>query len=184
MNRKYHEEMLKEKYNALSYIKGTMRIEGHDTVCEWKCDCGKVITAKARDVIRGRKRSCTCYAFRKKENNPNWTGIGDLRGSYWNNLTNNAKSRDIKLLISQQEAWDLFLAQKKKCALTGVGLVFSSGWQAADGTASLDRIDSSKPYVKGNVQWVHKAINNMKKGLPEDAFKDWCLKVVQYSSKK
>jgi len=44
-------------------------------------------------------------------------------------------------------------------------------------TASLDRIDSSKGYESGNIQWVHKQLNNMKQALPENEFFEW-IKLV------
>ena len=47
-------------------------------------------------------------------------------------------------------------------------------------TASLDRIDSSKGYVKGNIQWVHIAINFMKHSLPEEEFVRWCCLVAKH----
>jgi len=50
-------------------------------------------------------------------------------------------------------------------------------------TASLDRIDSSKGYVRGNIQWVHIAINFMKHSLPEEEFIRWCCLVAQYRGK-
>jgi len=43
-----------------------------------------------------------------------------------------------------------------------------------ENTASLDRIDSSKGYVKDNVQWVHKDINRMKWNFPQDKFVKLC----------
>ena len=38
------------------------------------------------------------------------------------------------------------------------------------GTASLDRIDSTKGYVRGNIQWVHKDINWFKRDYPKISF--------------
>lgn len=183
MNQKYTEEILRgKKYHALAYVPNSLRIEGHDTVCQWKCDCGNEIIAKARFVIQGRKRSCTCYAYRKRQHSPQWTGVGDMPGSYWNNVQNNARHRGIRLQLSQQAAWSLFLSQNRKCAVTGVELRFDSGYDKTDGNASLDRIDPSQPYRAGNVQWVHKDINNMKKGLTQERFVDWCRKVVEHSA--
>lgn len=46
--------------------------------------------------------------------------------------------------------------------------------KAKESTASLDRIDSSKPYVKDNVQWVHKVVNNMKWDFDQNEFIEWC----------
>jgi uncharacterized protein YeeX (DUF496 family) len=39
---------------------------------------------------------------------------------------------------------------------------------------SLDRIDSKIGYVKGNVQWIHKHINNMKQDYDNDYFISMC----------
>ena len=39
-----------------------------------------------------------------------------------------------------------------------------------NGTASLDRIDSSKGYVPGNIQCVHKDINALKTDFSEERF--------------
>lgn len=47
-----------------------------------------------------------------------------------------------------------------------------------DSTASLDRIDSSKDYTIGNVQWIHKSINLMKNVIPQDIFVEWCVKIA------
>jgi len=41
-------------------------------------------------------------------------------------------------------------------------------------TASLDRKDSSKGYIEGNVQWVHKDINMMKRHYTEEYFLRLC----------
>lgn len=46
--------------------------------------------------------------------------------------------------------------------------------QQLGGDASLDRIDSSKGYIPGNVQWVDKRVNYMKQALPEGEFAELC----------
>jgi hypothetical protein len=42
-----------------------------------------------------------------------------------------------------------------------------------------DRIDSSKGYVVGNIQWVHKHINKMKNKYPQDHFIEMCRLVAE-----
>ena len=44
----------------------------------------------------------------------------------------------------------------------------------SDNTASLDRIDSSKPYIKGNMQWLHKDVNIMKNAYNINYFINMC----------
>jgi len=46
-------------------------------------------------------------------------------------------------------------------------------------TASLDRIDSSKGYIEGNVQWVHRKINMMKQSYTQEEFIELCQAVVR-----
>ena len=41
-------------------------------------------------------------------------------------------------------------------------------------TASLDRIDNSKGYIVGNVQWVHKQVNFMKGTMEQKEFIKFC----------
>jgi hypothetical protein len=52
--------------------------------------------------------------------------------------------------------------------------------QQAARTASLDRIDSTKGYIEGNLQWVHRDINKLKKNLPDDRFVEICRAVASY----
>jgi hypothetical protein len=62
-----------------------------------------------------------------------------------------------------------------QCALTGWDL--SMGY--SDCTASFDRIDSSKPYEPGNVQWVHSMVNMCKNKYSQDKFISMCKAVSQ-----
>lgn len=48
-------------------------------------------------------------------------------------------------------------------------------------TASLDRIDSSRGYVQGNVQWVRVDINLMKHSLKMKDFVEWYMKVAEHA---
>ena len=43
--------------------------------------------------------------------------------------------------------------------------------------ASLDRIDSSKGYVEGNLQWVLSEVNMMKQQYSQDRFIEICKAV-------
>jgi hypothetical protein len=69
----------------------------------------------------------------------------------------------------------------KKCALSGLELTFESdSKKSIDRNASLDRIDSKKGYIKGNVQWVDKRLNVMKMDLSLDFFLNACKMVTEY----
>lgn len=181
MNQKYTDDFLHgKKFNALTYVSVSHIGKHSDTFCKWKCDCGKEIVARTYDVIKGRKKSCDCYIYRRKENHHKWSGFGDVPGSYWNQLVNNARSRKIKVTMTIKEAWNQFQKQKGICALTGLHLTFPKYAVGTDGTASLDRIDSSKGYTVDNIRWVHKMVNYIKRDLNDSEFIDWCNKVTTF----
>ena len=75
----------------------------------------------------------------------------------------------------------ILIQQNYKCSLSGVDLFFHKKGRKnrSTGTISLDRIDSSKGYIKGNVQWVHKTINKIKLKLSNSEFKYWCKLVAE-----
>ena len=102
-------------------------------------------------------------------------GCGELSGNYIAYFRRNAKKRNIEcpLLDAEKEnfeyLWSLYLAQNKKCALSGIDLHLPL--RRGDlSTASIDRIDSSKGYVKGNVQFLHKCVNAMKWAFEQEKF--------------
>ena len=51
-------------------------------------------------------------------------------------------------------------------------------------TASLDRIDSGKGYIVGNVQWLHKDINKMKLHHNQEYFIKLCKMVYKNAINK
>lgn len=107
--------------------------------------------------------------------------FGEIHQSYIYLLKNRAQRKKIKFNLNGNYLWRLFLKQNKKCILSGIEICFPRAWGARSKTqitASLDRIDSSKGYVKGNVQWVHKAINSMKMNMSDSNFIDLCKKVA------
>jgi len=76
-------------------------------------------------------------------------------------------------------AWDITFEDfvgcyKGKCALTGWELNMDYGTC----TASFDRIDSSKPYEVGNIQWVHTMVNMAKNKYPQEKFIEMCCAIA------
>ena len=72
----------------------------------------------------------------------------------------------------------MFISQNKLCAISHVPIKFKINHKDEQ-TASLDRIDSKKPYTLDNVQWVHKTINQMKWTLMPNEFIEWCKIIAQ-----
>ena len=103
--------------------------------------------------------------------------------SVFNKVKLSAAIRDIPFNVSLQYVGDLFEKQKGYCALTGQKLTLKKTLKDTTATASLDRKDSSKGYIQGNLQWVHKDVNRMKNNLKEETFVDLCKKVALHQIK-
>lgn len=110
--------------------------------------------------------------------------FGDIHQSYIYILMDRAKRNSLEFDLDGDYLWSLFIKQNRRCALSGLDLQFPKAWgikSKKDITASLDRINSSIGYIKGNVQWVHKTINTMKMDMLDQEFINICKKVAEYN---
>lgn len=149
-----------------------------------RCQCGTEQYIRTSHLTGKRSNSCVQCAIDSKK-----SFIGEISSWILNKAKEGAKQRNHVWNITDEYLWDLFLKQKRKCALSGVQLSFSkeSGGTKrgrAETTASLDRINSKKGYVEGNVQWVHKVVNMMKNDSLDQEFIKWCKIISKYNNLK
>ncbi len=150
-----------------------------DSICV--CDCGRECIRFTSQLLANDSKSCGIkgckyhdqYHINSGKLNYNFTGYEKISGQLWSTIKCGAKKRNIDFEIDIEYVWNVFLKQNKKCALSGVDIYFSRT-SKSERTASLDRINSKKGYVKGNIQWVHKIINIMKRDLSDKDFINWC----------
>lgn len=164
-----------EKINAITVV-SFHRKDGKNYFWNCRCECGKEFIIRGHNLYKNPK-SCGCL-----RGNGIWKGFGDISLSYFSQIKNNALKRQIKFNITIDNIWQLFLKQNRKCALSGVNLQFAKQHSKSktNQTASLDRIDSSKPYTMTNLMWVHKDLNMMRSKVTLDQFKKWCNLVSKY----
>lgn len=157
------------KINELD-IKFLEDYKGYRHTTKFQCHCGKIFQSSVCTLLKNKKPSCGCLSSRVYgENHTHWTGYGEISGHMWSNIRNSAKQRDLEFHINIIYTWNLFLQQNRKCVFTGLELKFKKHYKD-DTTASLDRIDSSKGYIEGNVQWIHKDVNKMKQDFSDEYF--------------
>jgi len=149
-------------------------------LAKWKCrcGCGKVFVAFGCDIRSGKTRTCGCRKGIKSRRN--WQGHNNIPKTSWSNLVHNAEQRGIAISVSIEEIDKLYEQQDRKCALSGEPLSF----KIRETTASLDRIDNSKGYVAGNIQWVHKDVNKLKGTFSQARLIDLCKRITKNVSKK
>jgi hypothetical protein len=162
------------KLTVITYAGRQGKYKRHCWLC--KCDCGKKIVRRESHLIYGQVTSCNCSMTKKGKDARSYSGYEGLSGKYYGTLKRGAtyRNRNFKFLVSIQFLWELFVKQNQKCALTNLPISFSETSRSKSQTASLDRIDSTKGYIEGNVQWVHKDVNKMKVDFDQHRFIEIC----------
>jgi hypothetical protein len=170
-----YRELVGQTFGELTVIAAAGQNAHGDYMMDCLCACGSQNAVTASMLLSGHKKSCGCLKRRSGALHKNWKGYGEIPSGRWRAIQSNAEARSHAFFLTIQAAWDLFVTQGARCALSGVVISF------ADGTASLDRTDSSRGYEPGNVQWVHKTVNLMKNVIPQDEFIAWCRSVSEHS---
>jgi hypothetical protein len=148
----------------------------------FKCKCGNEVIKDLIYLAQTPTPSCGCIRYGKGEKNHVWKGFGEIPGTYFNMAQKGARDRKMEFTINIEYAWNLYTKQNGKCKLSGLPIDFGidrknkAGYR--DITASLDRIDSKKGYIKNNVQWLHKRVNIMKNKLEEEEFIFFCKAIA------
>ncbi len=165
-------------FGSLQVIKAVPGTRHVEWLC--RCECGRTVQLTASSLTK-QKRCWDCRNALISQ--LKWKGTGDISGDYWGSIQRAAAAKNRIFDIFIEDAWEIFLRQDRRCALSGVKLKFVRDCKKEKGqrTASLDRIDSKRGYTKDNVQWVHKDVNRMKQEFTESKFINWCCKVKDHA---
>jgi hypothetical protein len=166
---------------------GTYRYANDRTQPRWTLQCihcEKFRETTAQRAMASKDGCANCAAKRKSGNkSPHWKGGTFVPGYFIAQFKHHSgtRAREIEWSVTTEYLDDLWKQQEGRCAYTGWELFFGKqGKYGQEQTASLDRIDSDKGYVPGNVQFVHKDINRMKWDHSEQWFLELCRTVVQH----
>lgn len=131
--------------------------------------CKKEFSARPYRLIGGHTKTCGCSNLGLRR------GTKHISKTFFNIIKRQAKVRNIEFDITLDYLESLLNNQKYKCALSNVDIVI--GYWNDDTNGSLDRIDSSKGYIEGNVQWLHKDVNMCKQSLSNNEFIEMCTRI-------
>lgn len=137
------------------------------------CSCGKIHITSQAALKYGKVKSCFSCATRKNVNN--------IPINYIKSLIKGAILRKIEYNVTPEYLSELIINQNYKCNLSGLPIEFRVN-NTRTHSASVDRIDNTKGYVKGNCQWVHKTVNKMKQDLESSEFIILCTHIAQYNN--
>lgn len=175
-----------QRFGKLLVVESANKSKNGSVLWKCLCDCTNISFVTSRHLNRKNNnvRSCGCDRVKRGSQNSSWKGYEELSGHWWSSHLKHAKNckqrPHIELRMSKEEAWEVFLSQHKKCFFTGVELIIDNSTTL--NTASIDRIDNSKDYVKENIRWVHKSINMMKRVMNDEDFVSMCSLVAKNMS--
>lgn len=110
---------------------------------------------------------------------------GTLDGKLINLITQSryrAKLRGLNHEFDVKFVRELYHKQNGICALSGkvMSIIGERGSDDYWHSVSIDRIDSSKGYLRDNVQLVCTGVNLMKKDMSDEMFIEFCRSVLEY----
>jgi hypothetical protein len=99
-------------------------------------------------------------------------------------LLRSANKRNKYIDLTLEEMKEVWNSQEKICPYTGLILNLYTGntrkLVTAIDAASLDRIDSSKGYVKSNIQFVSMMANHAKNNQSHQTMVEFCKRVAEH----
>jgi hypothetical protein len=122
--------------------------------------------AKQSEVSDWQCKQCVADAKRFSENQP----VGDKTRLY-RKFKKAAANRGIEFTLNEEQFYEDY---DGICSLTGWEISIAYSEQ----TASVDRVDNSKGYTQGNIQWVHVMVNMCRNKYELDKFIEMCKAVT------
>lgn len=170
------DSIIGERFGRLLVMKFAGIANNNSSIWTCQCDCGKIKNINRTSLVGNLTKSCGCYHKEQQ-----WKGFQDLSGCYWNRIVKRANDRKLECSITIEDAWNQYIKQNKKCALSGIDIYIIPNFtrHCKQHTASLDRIDSTKGYTIDNIQWVHADLNMMKRNHSDEKFIEWCKLVAK-----
>jgi hypothetical protein len=160
------------KYKEWTVLEQTVN-KSRNIVYLCECSCGNRGYQSASDLLNP-DRCFSCIKCSKRQEKQCYKTFNVAK---YNKYERSAKTRNIEFAVSIEYLWNQFKKQKQICAITGDYLPDIN-------KASLDRIDSKKGYVEGNVQWVTIQANKSKHILSMEELYDFCKKVLNHANQQ
>jgi hypothetical protein len=174
--------------DAVTILDDDYYFDGERWVIRATCRCGNLILRRPKGILENNLVFVACekcmrkniYPEQRKKRTDCYTSEG-LSFKWLKGIKNNLKRgilniRTLECNIKDSYLYDVLISQNKKCALTGQSLNILY-LTKDESNASVDRIDSTKGYIIGNIQWVTKDVNRMKNEFSQEYFINICKKV-------
>lgn len=154
-----------------------------------RCLCGSEYLTRLDNLNRSKKSGRICHCPKCSGNFIRKYSTY-FTGTFFGRIKKGARDRKLEFALTPQDIDSLFEQQNFKCAYCGIKLKTESLETRPPGRPpltndpqkpSLDRIDSNKGYIIGNVQFVCSQCNYMKLDYSHKEFLDKCIQIVEYT---
>jgi hypothetical protein len=163
-NPKCGTQFLKDK----SEVDRNLKI-GRENYCSRSC-VGKVHSEHLLGYVETYKNNLLNFSDNKKDE---YTGLRE-------HLTR-VKKRNKYHNITLEDLLEQWLLQDGTCIYSGVKLKHPKNGDSIMTTASLDRIDSNKGYIKGNIQFISIACNYAKSNMTHEDMLTFCKLISNFN---
>lgn len=168
--------LIGKQFGSLKVVGVSGKTSRGQYIWDCECKCGKHKNIRGYHLTGNKIRSCGCLT--RETANIRWPQHGEIGRWLWNRTRVRAKNQKIIFNLTVEQLWDLAQKQNKLCAISKQPLIFNLNVKGKH-NASLDRIDSSKGYELGNVQWVTKEVNFAKHTMNQNEFILLCKQVAK-----
>ena len=168
------ENLIGKRFGKVVVIKRDKTREGVYWIC--KCDCGNEKSIPAVTLKTGKCISCGCYRFEANALPKYEAAKNRLIEEY----INKSKEKNIVFELTREE---FFKLTEQDCFYCGVEPYKIKRCHSTHGDYiynGIDRIDSSKGYVLGNVVPCCHTCNFAKRTMEIDEFMNWVEKVYNH----
>lgn len=138
-------------------------------IYDCNCDCGNQYSIRNEILL---SNECYCCDRCRKSSKKTFNTISIDR--YFKNIKYRCNKKQLDFDLDINFILSLLEKQLYKCKYSNQPISLENG------TASLDRIDNTKGYIKTNIQWVHRTINYMKNEMSDTEFINNCLLVAKH----
>jgi hypothetical protein len=178
----HHSNLVGKVFGRLTVLRFSHKDKRYNRYWLCSCSCGKIKTAREDFLVRGTTVSCGCEQHERLINNisnlvaaqkpkikqdPRITILNRIYNTY----RSNAKTKGREFSISKE-----LLSTLLQQPCTYCGRIGQSSFTYGDFTLlynGIDRVDSSRGYVKDNVTTCCSRCNRGKLDLSVEEFKNW-----------
>ena len=154
-----------QKFNKLTALKYIFKNKNYQQYWLFKCDCGKEKEMRICSIISGVTKSCGCFTdglIRKTEN----SAFEKLYRDY----SYGSQQRGLDFELDKEFFRNLTIQKCTYCGREPYNVRYNQAKSEGYLYSGIDRVDSSKGYLKDNVTSCCSICNRMKSNISSEDF--------------